>query len=217
MFGANPLYSLVLLVFILATAITVHEFSHAWMAWKLGDPTAKSQGRVSLNPLRHLDPLGTLMVFIAHIGWGKPVPVNPQNFKNPIRDNALVSAAGPLSNLLTAMAMGYPLKFFATHERLYGSAFLTDLFSGFIMISIVLFLFNLLPFKPLDGAGILGFFIPRKHFFKYEKFMEDHVGHFMVFILIDMFIFRQYLGFSIVGMLIIKPAEYIIQFIMLGY
>lgn len=215
MFGENILYSLVLLILTLGTAITVHEFSHAWVASKLGDQTAKLQGRVSLNPLKHLDPLGTLMIFIAHIGWGKPVPVNPSNFKNPIRDNALVSAAGPLSNLLTAIIAGLPFKFFVTHS-FYGSMFLAELFSGFIMISVVLFLFNLLPFKPLDGAAIFGFFIPRKHFYKYEKFMEEHIGHFMAFILIDLFLLREFLGFSFVETLIMTPAGYIIQFILLG-
>lgn len=215
MFSGNPFYSFLLLVLILGAAITVHEFSHAWVASKLGDPTAKLQGRVSLNPMRHLDPLGTIMIFIANIGWGKPVPVNPSNFKNPIRDNAVVSAAGPISNLITATVAGLPFKFFATNT-FYGSIFLTELFKGFIMVSVVLFLFNLLPFKPLDGAAILGFFIPRKHFFKYEKFMEDHIGHFMAFILIDLFILRNFTGFSFVETLIMTPAKYIIQFILLG-
>lgn len=215
MFGGNPLYSFLLLVLILGAAISVHEFSHAWVANKLGDPTARLQGRVSLNPMRHLDPLGTIMIFIANIGWGKPVPVNPGNFKNPIRDNAVVSAAGPISNLITAIIAGLPFKFFATHT-FYGSAFLGELLSGFIMVSVVLFLFNLLPFKPLDGSAILGYFIPQKHFFKYEKFMEDHIGHFMAFILIDLFILRNFLGFSFVETLIMTPAKYIIQFILLG-
>ena len=215
MFGAGGIQSLIMLAIVLGAAITIHEFSHAWVAYKLGDPTAKHQGRVSLNPLKHLDPLGTLMIFIAHIGWGKPVPVNPMNFKDRKRDNALVSAAGPASNLFTAILAGLPFKFFAINT-FPGSFFLAQLFSGFIFISIVLCLFNLLPFKPLDGAAILGYFVPKKHFAKYESFMEDHMGHFMAFILIDMFVFGRYFGFSIVGALIFTPATYIIQFIMVG-
>lgn len=215
MFGGNLLYSLLILVLTLGSAISIHEFSHAWVAYKLGDPTAKFQGRVSLNPLRHLDPIGTLMIFIAHIGWGKPVPVNPNNFKNPIRDNAMVSAAGPLSNLLTATLAGFPYKFFYT-QSFPLSGFLMDFFGAFITISVALFLFNLIPFKPLDGAAILGYFVPKKQFFKYEKFMEDHMGHFMAFILVDMFIFRQYFGFSFVETIILTPAQYIIKFILIG-
>ncbi len=215
MFSSNPIEAFIILVLILGAAITIHEFSHAWVANKLGDPTAKYQGRVSLNPLKHLDPLGTIMIFIAHIGWGKPVPVNPRNFKDPIRDNALVSLAGPLSNLFTAIIAGFPLKLVLMYNIPFGG-FLVQFLSGFIMISVILCLFNLLPFKPLDGAAILGWLIPRKHFFKYEKFMEDHLGHFMAFVLIDLFILRSYLGFSFIGSLIFIPATYIVQFIMLG-
>ena len=213
--GLNSPYGFFILAMVLAAAITIHEFSHAWVAHKLGDPTAKYKGRVSLNPLKHLDPLGTLMIFIAHIGWGKPVPVDPHYFKHPIRDNAIVSAAGPLSNLFTAILAGLPYQFFSMYSFPLSDVF-KDFFGGFIVISVVLFLFNLLPFKPLDGAAILGYFVPKKHFYRYEKFMEDHIGHFLAFILIDMFLINKYLGFSIVGTAIFVPAQYIIQFIMIG-
>ncbi len=203
------------LIIILAVAITVHEFSHAWVAWKLGDPTAKAHGRVSLNPLRHLDPLGTLMIFIAHIGWGKPVPVNPRNFKNPIRDNAIVSFAGPLANLLTAIVATIPYRIFNQINTAAGAAF-QQIFDNLIAVCVILFLFNLLPFKPLDGAAILGYFIPQKHFTKYEKWMEDHLAHFMIFVLADLFLLRNLFGFSILETIIYLPAGYLIDFIKLG-
>ena len=209
------LYTTLLFLLVLLVAITIHEFSHAWVAYRLGDPTAKSQGRVSLNPLRHLDPLGTLMILIARIGWGKPVPVNPRNFKKPIRDNALVSAAGPFSNLLTAIIAAYPYKFFLSLQGPLAT-FASDFFGYLIMISIVLCLFNLLPFKPLDGAGILSYFVPRKHLIKVETFMHEHMGHFMAFLIIDLFILRDMFRFSIIETIIFIPAQYIIQFIMAG-
>ncbi|MBT6069319.1 site-2 protease family protein [Candidatus Peregrinibacteria bacterium] len=209
------IYSLILLALTLVTAITIHECAHAWTAFKLGDPTAKMQGRVSLNPLRHLDPLGTLMIFIAKIGWGKPVPVNPNNFKNPIRDNAIVAAAGPLSNLLTAFIVALPYQILLSINNPIAT-FLSSFLGYLIMISVVLCLFNLLPFRPLDGASILAFFIPRKHFFKFEKFMEDHTGHFMAFIIIDIFLLEPYLNFSFLKLLVFTPAQYIIHFIMAG-
>ena len=89
----------------LLIAVTIHEFSHALTADRLGDPTPRAMGRLTLNPLAHLDPLGTLMIFIAHFGWGKPVPIDPYNFKNPRRDEILVSLAGPTSNFIFMIAI----------------------------------------------------------------------------------------------------------------
>jgi Zn-dependent protease len=87
-------------------ALTFHEFAHAYVAHRYGDDTAEKSGRLSLNPLRHLDPLGTIMIFLVHFGWAKPVPVNPYNLKNPKKDMLWISAAGPLSNMLLALASG---------------------------------------------------------------------------------------------------------------
>jgi len=93
-------------------ALTFHEFSHGWMAYKLGDPTAKLAGRLTMNPLVHLDPFGTLMIFLVRFGWAKPVPVNPRYFKEPKRDMLLVSVAGPGANMLLAFASGMLLRMF---------------------------------------------------------------------------------------------------------
>jgi Zn-dependent protease len=143
----------------LLIAIDVHEFSHALIAYQLGDPTAKYRGRVSLNPLVHLDPLGSLMMlFMAFsgvgLGWGKPVPVNPNNFRNgPIVGETMVSAGGPLSNLLTAAVVAIPLRL--ALNGVLPRSFLSTSIAQFLIIlfvvSISLAIFNLLPIFPLDG------------------------------------------------------------------
>jgi Zn-dependent protease len=137
-------------------ALDVHEFFHAWVADWLGDPTARYLGRISLNPLVHLDPLGTLMLFLAAttgrgIGWGKPVPVNPNRLRfGPRIGMGIVSLAGPLANLITAAAFGLPLRLGA---GLPGT--LSVLFLQIMFINIGLAVFNLIPLPPLDGFGVL--------------------------------------------------------------
>lgn len=127
----------------LIIAISVHEFSHALIADRLGDPTPRSMGRLTLNPLAHLDPIGTLMIFIAHFGWGKPVPVDPYNLRHPKRDYALIAMSGPISNLILAIICTILLKFFPIL-----------LLVNIVYISLALAIFNLLPFHPLDGSHI---------------------------------------------------------------
>ncbi|MEC2055332.1 site-2 protease family protein [Peribacillus psychrosaccharolyticus] len=141
-------------VAVLLIAFTVHEFSHAYVAYKFGDPTAKNQGRVTLNPMKHLDPFGTILLLIAGFGWAKPVPVNRFYFKNPRLAGVLVSAAGPLSNLVVA-AIGYAIlySFFASGQPIpvYVEPFINKL----IQLNVVLFVFNLIPLPPLDGYRIV--------------------------------------------------------------
>jgi len=141
-------------VAVLLIAFTVHEFSHAYVAYKFGDPTAKNQGRVTLNPLKHLDPFGTILLLIAGFGWAKPVPVNRFYFKNPRLAGVLVSVAGPLSNLVVA-AIGYAIlySFLASGQPMpvYVEPFIYKL----IELNVVLFVFNLIPLPPLDGYRIV--------------------------------------------------------------
>lgn len=147
-------------VIVLALAFTVHEFAHAYVAYKFGDPTAKKQGRLTLSPLAHLDPIGTLLIFIAGFGWAKPVPVNRFYFKNPRLAGVLVSVAGPLSNLVIAfigLAVWYILLSTGALSSLSSGMAegLHQFFNILIFLNITLFIFNLFPFPPLDGYRII--------------------------------------------------------------
>ncbi len=139
----------------LLIAISVHEFMHAWTANYLGDPTAKYARRVTLNPIAHLDPIGTLMIFLVGFGWGKPVPINPNNFQNPRLGSALTSLAGPMSNLLMAIALALLLKIPIVNGTLFAQFLLIT-----IQLNLVLMLFNLIPIPPLDGSKVLALVFP---------------------------------------------------------
>ncbi len=145
--------TLAALLVILLVGFPIHELAHAFVAYRLGDNTAKQQGRLTLNPLKHLDPLGSILLLVAHFGWAKPVPVNPYHLRyGPRVGHALVSAAGPVSNLLmaTLMALAYRL------GLLQGaSQNVLDFVYMFILINATLFLFNLIPLPPLDGFAVL--------------------------------------------------------------
>jgi Zn-dependent protease len=184
-------YYLLALVLIL----TVHEFAHAWVALRLGDPTADRAGRVSLNPLKHLDPLGTIMLFLAGIGWGKPVPVDPRNFENPVRDQALTALAGPMANLLLAIMASIPFSFL---PELGAIAPLNAFLGAVLELSLVLFLFNMLPFPPLDGSKVFMIFVPKRHQAKYWTYLQKATPYFMLFVVLDLYVFGRMLGFSIV-------------------
>lgn len=136
-------------------AISVHESAHAWVANKLGDPTAKNMGRISLNPLAHLDPVGTIFLILAGFGWGKPVPINTSNFKKPVLDELKVALSGPLTNFLTALVFALILRFIPVGE-VFSQVFLIV-----IEINLVLAIFNLLPIPPLDGSAILQAVLPK--------------------------------------------------------
>lgn len=143
----------------LLIAITIHEFSHALVADKLGDPTASLAGRVSLNPLKHLDPIGTLMLLIFHFGWGKPVPFDPFNLRHPRRDSALISLAGPASNLILALICSFIPSVLAI---------------PLVIMNINLAVFNLLPVPPLDGSKILYGILPRGWADEYNDFIGSY-------------------------------------------
>ncbi|MBI2309326.1 site-2 protease family protein [Candidatus Collierbacteria bacterium] len=150
---SSPLSFLTSLLAIVA-AISIHEFAHALAADRLGDPTPRLQGRLTLNPLAHLDPIGTLMLILFRFGWGKPVQFDQFNLRNPRRDTMLISIAGPASNLLTAAAAAILLRFLPNN-------LLTILtIQPFIIISVVLAVFNFVPIHPLDGGKILAGILP---------------------------------------------------------
>jgi Zn-dependent protease len=160
-------YKLIYYVPLLIISITVHEYAHAKTAQKLGDPTAAIAGRVSLNPLRHLDPLGSLCMLFFGFGWGKPVPVAVLNFKNPKRGSALVALAGPVSNLIMACLWGL---LFGALAPILRPGYVYELLLIAIQLNCVLCVFNLLPITPLDGSRILSLILPDKIYYKMLRY-----------------------------------------------
>jgi Zn-dependent protease len=138
-------------------ALTIHEFSHGYVAWRLGDPTAKMMGRLTLNPLKHLDPIGTIALFLFRFGWAKPVPIDPRNFRHPTRDMAISGLAGPAANLLTAAVSGLILRvLFLFHI----GGFVAAVATYFVLFNLILCFFNLIPIPPLDGSRLLYHLLP---------------------------------------------------------
>jgi Zn-dependent protease len=158
-------------------AITIHEASHALMADKLGDPTARLQGRVSLNPLHHLDPLGTLAMILTRFGWGKPVMFDPYNLRNPCRDSALIALAGPVSNLILATVLSVFLRFVPIPD------FLSVFFIMLITLNVYLAIFNFVPIHPLDGGKILVGLLPKDMAYEVDMVLRRY-GIFILILLI---------------------------------
>ena len=179
---SNPTEYLMVVISVLI-ALSVHEYSHAQMASFLGDSTAEELGRLTINPIRHLDPFGTLFLLIIGIGWGKPVPFNPFNIKNQRWGPALIGLAGPSSNFLMALLVGLSLRFFT----LTNPALIT-FFIIFVWLNIILGVFNLLPIPPLDGSHIL-FSIHPPSFEKIKYFLRNSF-----FLVIFAIFFMMYIG-----------------------
>lgn len=172
----NPLATVFFLIGIII-AVTVHEFAHAYVAARQGDQTAKYLGRVSLNPLAHLDPAGSLLFVLAGIGWGKPVPVNPANLKDGRRGDFYVSIAGIVTNLVTAFIFTLPLQILHNTGGDISSVATSGnvglLFCATVSsVNILLAAFNLLPFPPLDGSKALGILVPRRYDRQYEEYLR---------------------------------------------
>jgi len=181
---------------------TIHEFAHAWSAWKLGDDTAERQGRLTLNPLSHLDPMGTLLILFAGFGWAKPVPVNPSHFRNPRRDDVLVTAAGPASNLLTAgvLAILFHMVPIQGADSL-GNTFGEVLYRG-IYFNLLLCFFNLIPIFPLDGARVVQGLLPLNQAYAFSRL--EPVGP---MILLAVIALGSYANVNILGRLIGPPIQ----------
>ena len=152
----------------LLVAIIFHELAHGYTAYLLGDNTAKNAGRLSLNPIKHIDPIGFISMLVFKFGWAKPVPINPMNFKKRKRDTILVSLAGPVSNFIIALIVGFILSSSIVRSEIAFQLLLITLW-----YNIMLGVFNLLPFPPLDGSKIIASLLPRKlefYFYKYERY-----------------------------------------------
>ena len=182
-------------------ALTFHEYAHAFVANMYGDDTAKQSGRLTLNPLAHLDPMGTIMIFLVHFGWAKPVPVNPRRLKNPKKDMLWISAAGPLANMVLALVSGILLRLlfaaFGKPDQHSITGLLTFMVIMSLQINLALAIFNVLPIAPLDGSKILFGLLPSKH--EGKIYFLERYGP---FILIGLIVFGQFTGVSILGQLI---------------
>jgi len=163
----------------LIIAIDIHEFSHAWAAERLGDPTPRLQGRLSLNPLVHLDPIGTILLTLVHFGWGKPVQFDPFNLRNPRRDSALISIAGPVSNILLAIPVSLLVRFLPI-------TLFTALLAQIVVMNLMLGIFNLVPIHPLDGFKIVEGILPEQQAHEWHE-LERYGIIFLIFLLFPFF------------------------------
>jgi len=189
----------------LLIGITIHEFAHAWMANRLGDPTAKNMGRLTLNPFKHLDPTGTIFLLVAGFGWGKPVPYNPSNLKSDA-DELKVAFSGVVTNLFFALILGIPLRIATLQGVTFDSSFVLMYIKWIVEMNIVLVAFNILPIPPLDGSKLIFQSLDIRRRLEYEK-----IGIVILFALIIsgffgfpilqyyMEIVVRYLGFIVTG------------------
>jgi len=191
-------------------SLSFHEMAHAYASYRHGDPTAKNLGRLTMNPLKHLDPFGTLMLVISlysgfGFGWAKPVPINPGYYKNPKRGTIMVSLAGPLSNLLLALVFSFPMVIIAYRSGnitvqdiyngslgIYGSDFsvrsvIFNICRFFYTINIGLAVFNIIPIPPLDGSKILTAVLPAKQYYSLMRY-------------------EQYIGIAFLALMLLKPG-----------
>jgi len=175
MFNQSQILSFIMSIPAVLFAITIHECAHGWAAYLMGDHTARYSGRLSLNPLRHMDPIGALCMLFFRFGWAKPVPVNSSNFRNRRAGIVTVSLAGPLSNFVTGLIcciLFYMISFFTQGESALSRFALTILIQS-VYMNVGLMIFNLIPIPPLDGSKILLEFLPYRWQYKiyaYERY-----------------------------------------------
>jgi len=176
---SSPLAFFLILIGLLLS-ISLHEAAHCFVTDKLGDPTPRVMGRLTLDPRVHLDPLGTLLIILTGFGWGKAAPYDPYNLKSPVRDTAIIAAAGPLVNIIIALLL-------ALLTRLIGGSFIAVFAEFLIFINLALALFNLLPVYPLDGGKIMRAILPRESSFEYEATMERYGNIILLFLILPIF------------------------------
>ena len=179
-----------------------HEFAHGYVAYRFGDPTAKNHGRLTLNPLAHLDPMGTIMIFLIHFGWAKPVPVDPRYLGNPKRDMMWIAAAGPLMNMALALISGILIRIFigvglASNQAGETAQIAFQMLYYSLYINLALAFFNLLPIPPLDGSKILAGVLP--HRYTPTLYLIESKGPMVLFGII---MFGWITGFHVLGVVI---------------
>jgi len=191
----------------LVVGISVHEFAHAFSAYKLGDITAKLEGRITLNPLAHLDPLGTIMLFLVGFGWGKPVPINPYNIRYGKWGNLLTALSGPFSNLIVATIFGLTIRLLIL-INLPLPLLIFQFLQAIIALNLILAIFNLIPIPPLDGSKILVAIAPRS----FENIMIEieRVGP---LVLLGIIILSTVMNIPLFGRIILPVANAIEHFL----
>lgn len=214
------------LVPILLISLTLHEVSHGFIAYLLGDDTAYRKGRLTLNPIRHLDPIGLLMFVIFKFGWAKPVPINPYNFDNQKKGMAITAAAGPVVNFIIALLFCFIFKLFINtfgndiliylnnnqtalegHQMIYRlKLILGKAIALTILYNFALGIFNLIPFPPLDGSKILGGFLPDDLYYRYTA--QERKGM-MIFVII--LLASSIFNLNIIGKLILPPMFFVMD------
>ena len=210
----NPIYIIALLI-----AVSVHEWSHAFVAHRLGDPTPGNAGRLSLNPLAHLDLMGAILFLTVGFGWAKPVPVNPLYFRRPTRDTCLTAVAGPVSNLILAFAAFMLLGILGrdagtspwallgiTETGDVWRVFFLQLLGATLFINLGLMAFNLLPIAPLDGSKVLQAFVPLRYIEQYEEFLR--IGP---YILLALFLGEMLVGLPVLSFWITAIMEWALR------
>lgn len=192
----------------LLIALVCHEVAHGYVAYLLGDPTAKSQGRLTLNPLKHLDPLGTLAFFVVHFGWARPVPVNAGYFKNPRQGMLLTAIAGPLTNFILAAAFATIIHILVSLEFASGGLAEKIIVPTYLMaqagvfVNLILGIFNLLPIPPLDGSNVVAYFLPPQMANTYMS-----LSRYGFIILIGLILVGRFSGYSFVGQVILPMVH----------
>jgi Zn-dependent protease len=169
---ASALSQILATLFVIFCILPLHEFAHGWVAYKLGDSTAKYNGRLTLNPIVSIDPIGSFFLLMFGFGWAKPVPVDKRYFKNPKRDMAITALAGPFANFLAALVGGIIYIAILIWLNITVPKFVHDFFLSYIFINIALAVFNLIPLPPLDGSKILGAFLSNKALYSYYRYQN---------------------------------------------
>lgn len=198
-------------IIVLVVAFTVHEFSHAWTANLFGDDTPRLNGRLTLNPLRHLDPMGSLLLLVAGFGWAKPVPINPYALsRNSPSAVMWVSLAGPLSNFIMAVIGALPFRFgWVSFADVFTQGFFPTpamVLYEFVVINLVLLLFNLIPLAPLDGEKVADYFSPPP-----IQRVLDSIRPYGPMILIAVAVVGPYVGLDVIGWILGPPLEAIFR------
>ncbi len=199
----NKTQLMILMTPVILFSLTVHEYSHGKMALLLGDDTAKRLGRLSFNPLRHLDILGVLFFYFVGFGWAKPVPVDPRNFEHPRRDMMYVAIAGPLSNIALAVGCSFFIRLISPEF-----SYLFVILAYGIWINVALAIFNMLPMYPLDGASVLKGMVS-------QKIAErmTNLDRFGAFLILGVFLLDHFAHTGILGTILMLPINYSVLFL----